>query len=207
MGKPIDMTGHRYGRLQVIEMCGHNKHNQRLWRCMCDCGKTAEVLGFLLRQQQTQSCGCLAKDAIASVNYLHGMAHTAIFKLHHSMMDRCYLKTSHAYKNYGGRGITVCERWHNFENFYTDMGAKPKGMTLERINNHGAYSPDNVRWASYKDQANNRRSNVVLEFAGKRQTMQQWCDELGFKIGTVWARLNRGWSVDRALNEEVRHAG
>jgi hypothetical protein len=206
MGKPIDMTGHRYGRLQVIEMCGHNKHNQRLWRCVCDCGNTTEVLGFLLRQKQTQSCGCLAKDSIASVNYSHGMAHTAIFRVHCSMMDRCYLGTSHAYKNYGARGITVCERWHRFENFYADMGDRPKGMSLERVDNNGPYSPDNVRWASYKDQANNKRNNVILEFEGKRQTMQQWCDELGLKIGTVWARLNRGWSVDRALTEEVRHA-
>lgn len=207
MGKPIDMTGQRYGRLSVIEMAGHNKHRQRLWRCVCDCGNTVEVLGFLLRQEQTQSCGCLQKEAIASVNKKHGMSGTQIFHVHRSMMDRCYMQTSHAYKNYGGRGITVCERWHDFENFYADMGDKPKGMTLERMDNDGPYSPDNVRWASYKDQANNRRSNVVLEFEGKKQTMQQWCDDLGLKIGTVWARLNRGWSVDRALTEEVRHAG
>lgn len=122
-------------------------------------------------------------------------------------MDRCYLRTSSAFKNYGGRGIAVCKRWHDFENFYADMGDKPKGMTLERVDNDGSYTPDNVRWASYKDQANNRRCNVVLEFQGRKQTMQQWSDEMGLKIQTVWARLNRGWSVDRALTEEVRHAG
>lgn len=207
MGKPIDMTGQRYGRLSVIEMAGHNKHRQRLWRCVCDCGETTEVLGFLLRQEQTRSCGCLAREAIANVNKKHGKSGTQIFNVHSAMMDRCYMQTNHAYKNYGGRGITVCGRWHDFENFYADMGDKPKGMTLERIDNHGPYSPDNVRWASYKDQANNRRSNVVLEFQGRKQTMQQWSDEMGLKIQTVWARLNRGWSVDRALTEEVRHAG
>lgn len=207
MGKPIDMTGHRYGRLEVIELAGRNKHNQRLWRCICDCGKTTEVLGFLLRQEQTQSCGCLQKEAIGNLNKTHGKSKTQIWNLYRSMMDRCYLKTSHAYPRYGGRGIQVCERWHSFENFYADMGDKPKGMSLERVDNDGPYSPENVRWASCKDQANNRRSNVILQFQGKSQTMQQWCDELGLKIQTVWARLNRGWSVDRALTEEVRHVG
>ena len=207
MGKPIDMTGQRYGRLSVIEMAGHNKHRQRLWRCVCDCGETTEVIGHLLRYGQTQSCGCLHREAIRNVNKKHGKSKSQIWFMHRSMMDRCYLQTSTAYKNYGGRGITVCKRWHDFENFYADMGDKPKGMTLERIDNDGPYLPDNVCWASYKDQANNRRSNVVLEFQGRKQTMQQWSDEMGLKIQTVWARLNRGWSVDRALTEEVRHAG
>jgi len=207
MGKPIDMTGQRYGRLSVIEMAGHNKHRQRLWRCVCDCGETTEVLGFLLRQEQTQSCGCLQREAIGNVNKKHGKSKSQIWSIHRSMMDRCYLRTSSAFKNYGGRGIAVCKRWHDFENFYADMGDKPKGMTLERVDNDGSYTPDNVRWASYKDQANNRRCNVVLEFQGRKQTMQQWSDEMGLKIQTVWARLNRGWSVDRALTEEVRHAG
>jgi len=111
------------------------------------------------------------------------------------------------YFRYGGRGIQVCDKWHSFDSFYQDMkdGYLP-GLSIDRIDNSQGYSPENCRWATKRDQANNRRSNVVLEFAGRKQTMQQWCDELGLKIGTVWARLNRGWSVDRALTEEVRHA-
>jgi hypothetical protein len=200
MGKPIDMTGQKHGRLTVIEMAGHNKHNQRLWRCVCDCGKDAEVLGFLLRQGQTQSCGCLHREVIASVSKTHGKSKSKIWSIHRSMMDRCYLPTSHAYGHYGGRGIYVCDRWHDFENFYADMGDKPVGMSLDRSDNNGPYSPENVRWANSKDQANNKRSNVVLEYLGRQQTMQQWCDELGLKISTVWARLNLyGYSVDKAL--------
>jgi len=200
MGKPIDMTGNRYGRLSVIEMSGYNNHNQRLWRCVCDCGNESEVIGFLLRQGQTKSCGCLLKESIAAVNYKHGKSKSQIWSIHRSMMDRCYLETSHAYSRYGGRGIDVCERWHDFENFYADMGNKPKGMSLERVDNNKGYFPDNVRWANSKDQANNRRSNVMLELNGKIQTMQQWCDELGLRIGTVWARLNvYGYSVEKAL--------
>jgi homospermidine synthase len=125
------------------------------------------------------------------------------------MIDRCHLPTSHTYNRYGERGISVCERWHNFENFYADMGDKPEGMSLERIDNNGDYCPENVIWATAKQQANNRKSNVVLEHNGKKQTMQQWCDELGLKIGTVWARLNvYGYTVEQALTagRRVRHA-
>lgn len=205
MGKPIDMTGQKHGRLTVIEMAGRNKHNQRLWRCVCDCGKDAEVLGFLLRQGQTQSCGCLHREITANINKTHGKSKSKIWSIHRSMMDRCYLKTSHAYFRYGGRGITVCDRWHDFENFYKDMGDKPDGMSLERTDNNKGYSPDNVRWASAKDQANNTRGNVRLELNGRVQTMQQWCDELGLKIGTVWARLNKyGYSVEKALTKGWR---
>jgi hypothetical protein len=135
----------------------------------------------------------------------HGMTRTPIYGLWHAMMQRCYDKNSHAYNRYGGRGVEVCPRWHQFENFYADMGDKPHGMSMERINNHGHYGPDNVVWATAKSQANNRRSNVVLEHNGKKQTMQQWCDELGLKIGTVWARLNvYGYSVEKALTKGWR---
>jgi len=130
----------------------------------------------------------------------HGMSRAPIYALWHMMHQRCYDTKNHAYGRYGGRGVTVCDRWHTFENFFADMGDKPFGKSLERINNDGDYSPGNVMWADAKEQANNRRSNVVLEHAGKKQTMQQWCDELGLKIGTVWARLNvYGYSVEKSL--------
>lgn len=135
----------------------------------------------------------------------HGKSKSKIWSIHRSMMDRCYLPTSEAYKRYGGRGISVASEWHNFENFYCDMGDKPEGMSLERIDNNGNYCKDNVVWATAKQQCNNRRSNVILEHNGKKQTMQQWCDELGLKIGTVWARLNvYGYSVDKALTKGWR---
>lgn len=121
------------------------------------------------------------------------------------MMQRCYDKNSHAYDRYGARNITVCEKWKKFDGFYKDMGDKPKGMSLERKDVNGNYCPENVIWADAKMQANNRRTNVVLEHNGKKQTMQQWCDELDLKIGTVWARLNiYGYSVEKALTKGWR---
>lgn len=200
MGRFIDLTGERFGRLRVLQRDGCNKHGQVKWWCRCDCGVEKHVLGMCLTRGETQSCGCLHKEKTSEASKTHGMTRTQIYAIWHSMMDRCHLPTSDAYRRYGARGINVCAKWKKFENFYADMGDKPKGKSLERIDNNGDYSPENVIWADAKTQANNRRSNVILEHAGKKQTMQQWCDELGLKIGTVWARLNvYGYSVEKAL--------
>lgn len=158
------------------------------------------MLGMCLRYGTTQSCGCLHREVIGNINRSHGMTGTPMYGLWRGMIQRCYDSNHPAYARYGGRGIKVCQQWHDFAQFYADMGDAPDGMSQERINNDGDYLPENVVWADAKTQANNRRSNVVLEHAGKKQTMQQWCDELGLKIQTVWARLNvYGYSVDRAL--------
>lgn len=206
MGKPIDMAGNKYGRLTVIEMAGHNQHKQRQWRCMCDCGTLVEKTGSDIRNGNTLSCGCLATEFRsqfgALTNKTHGKSNEPVYRIWRSMMDRCYLPTSHAYSRYGGRGITVCGRWHDFENFFADMGHKPDGMSLERTDNDGGYGPSNVQWATAKDQANNRRSTRWIEFRGETKTLAQWCDELGLKVGTVWARLNRdGFTVEAAFTK------
>jgi len=205
MGRYIDLTGEQFGRLRVLGREGMNKHHQLTWMCECECGNRKVVLGFCLRRGDVQSCGCLHKEVTASINKTHGKTRTPIYAIWRGMMQRCFDKNSHAYNRYGGRGVSVSERWQSFENFYADMGDRPAGMSLERIDNDGDYSPENVVWASSKDQANNRRSNVVLEYKGEKKTMQQWADQLGVKIGTLWMRFNRGWSVDRAMTQEVRN--
>lgn len=200
MGRYRDLTGERFGRLRVLQRDGCNKHGQVKWWCRCDCGTEKHVLGMCLSRGETQSCGCLHNEITAKINYKHGMTKTAMYGVWHAMIQRCYDQKSPAYKRYGGRGIGVCSEWHDFEKFYADMGAALQGKSLERLDNEGDYCPDNVVWADAKTQANNRRSNVVLEHNGKKQTMQQWCDELGLKIQTVWARINvYGYSVDKAL--------
>lgn len=205
MGRYIDLTGETFGRLRVLGREGINKHGQLTWACECECGNRKVTLGMLLRNGQVQSCGCLQKEITASINKTHGKAATPIYYIWRSMMDRCHAPKSHAYSRYGGRGINVCERWQSFEDFYADMGDRPEGKSLERIDNNGDYSPENVVWADAKAQANNRRSNVILEHNGEKKTMQQWADQLGVKIQTIWARIDRGWTVDRALTQEVRN--
>ena len=111
------------------------------------------------------------------------------------------------YHRYGGRGIRVCERWLKYENFKADMGEPPEGMTLERIDNNGPYSPENCRWATRTEQNNNTRSNRMLTFRGKTQTIMQWAREIGVSFQVLWYRIARGWSVDRALTTPLQHPG
>lgn len=205
MGLFRDLTGERFGRLLVKHKNGYNKHHQLYWMCECECGNKKNVLGCVLSRGDANSCGCLKKESIAKVNYKHGKTRTPIYAIWHSMMQRCYDKNSHAYSRYGGRGINVCQKWQTFEGFYADMGEKPEGMSLERKDVNGDYSLENVIWATAKEQANNKRNNIILEHLGRKQTMQQWCDELDLKIGTVWARLNKyGYSVEKALTKGWR---
>ena len=121
------------------------------------------------------------------------------------MIARCCNRNARNYHLYGGRGVTVCERWReNFANFLRDMGERPKGCTLDRIDNSRGYEPSNCRWATYEEQANNTRSNRVLVFNGKTQTMTQWEREIGFPKRLIHDRLKRGWTVERALSEPVQ---
>lgn len=192
MGNLIDLTGERFGRLTVLKQAGKNKHRQLQWHCLCDCGSPTIALGFVLRKGEKQSCGCLKRESIAAVNLSHGMSRTPIYRIWRSMLDRCHLPSSHAYSRYGGRGIKVCDRWQDFENFYADMGDRPKGMSLERTDNDGDYCPENVRWASNKEQANNRRANVYYEYGDERLTLAQWAEKGEVSVGTLWSRLKRG---------------
>ena len=204
MGRFIDLTDEQFGRLRVLRVVARNKHNQLMWECECECGETCLALGFVLRRGEKQSCGCLHRETTASINLSHGMTKTPTYAIHHAMMQRCYDKNSHAYGRYGARGINVCEKWQTFEGFYEDMGDRPEGMSLERKDNNGDYCLENVVWAAAKAQANNRRSNRILEHNGRKQTMTQWAEEVGLKPQTLWARLEvSGWSVQKALETAI----
>lgn len=132
-------------------------------------------------------------------NYKHGKANTPIFRIWNQIIQRCRNPNHAFFKRYGGRGIAVCERWQSFENFYTDMGDPPAGLTLERQNNNLGYGPDNCIWATRKAQARNRRTNRILTLNGESMCIAAWCDRLGFHQQTIETRLSRGWSDERAL--------
>lgn len=169
----IDLSGQKFGRLTVIEKAGSTKHGAIKWLCKCDCGNESIVIGDELRKGKTTSCGCYAKEIaretakkhIAGKNKTHGKAGTLIYKEWSEMKRRCNSPKDDNFKNYGGRGIKVCDRWQNsFEAFYEDVSKLPhfgeKGYSLDRINNDGNYEPNNVRWATAKQQANNRRKRI-----------------------------------------------
>ena len=202
-------AGNRYGRLVVIsESCYHVKPSgQRLkkWLCLCDCGNRHIVVGNKLKEGKTKSCGCLRNEVLASgLNKSHGMTNTPTYETWSGMIKRCYNKESNNYTNYGARGISVCEDWLKFDNFYRDMGERPDNASIERIDNNGNYEPRNCRWATMKEQSRNTRSNHIIEFKGERKCVSEWAELLGIKVATLWNRLNQGWCVEKALITPVR---
>lgn len=189
----------RFGRLRIIASAGVNKHDKGLWRCLCDCGKETIVPTGSLRNGHTTSCGCALTERRAIGNPKHGASRKRIYTTWLNMKARCENPLADGYKNYGGRGITVCKRWQSFENFYADMGDPPHLMTIDRINNNGNYEPDNCRWATKHTQSRNKRTNVVVTINGRTMVLKDWCAEYDISPIMVWSRRRRGWSMEDAI--------
>lgn len=197
------LDGQRFGRLVVLWR-GPNKvepsgATRSAWQCRCDCGTGIVVTGHALSKGHTRSCGCLTKEKPIK----HGMARKPIYRVWWMMRQRCENPNFTSFASYGGRGITVCDRWQEFSNFYADMGDPTPGMTLERIDNDKGYNPDNVRWASRLEQAQNRRTNTLLSHAGQTLTLAEWGRVTGLGKQIVTKRFKSGWSPERILTEPV----
>lgn len=193
-----DLTGQRFGKLVAIRISGSVKDNL-VWECSCDCGgRTTSQTRHLVRGKK-KSCGCLGIGRPTE----HGMRGHPVFTSWKGMKRRCLKPNDEKYPMYGGRGITVCERWMKFKNFKEDMFISWfEGGSIERIDNNGNYCPENCRWATNKEQSSNRRSNVMIQYQGQEMTMLQWCEKLGLKYGKIRQRLRiRKWSVERAFTE------
>lgn len=198
MGRPAaDLTGKIFGQLVVIERAPVRDGILR-WRCRCEaCGAQTDVRsGNLRRVGKTKTCGCLRER--------HGASGTPMYNAWCMMRERCSSPNNCQYQHYGGRGISVCERWGSFAAFVEDMGPRPKGHSIDRIDNDGDYEPGNCRWSTSKEQANNRRSNRCVVFKGKRKTLAQWGDETGINWGTIRTRIDLGWTPHKALTTPVR---
>lgn len=154
MGKKLYLSGQKFGRWEVIYYSHKNIRGEKYWNCRCNCGTVKAVSAASLVNKKSVSCGCYHIEQVSS----HGMTLTPTFKSWESMKQRCTNKNSPDYHNYGGRGITVCQRWINsFDNFLHDMGIRPKNMTLDRINVNGSYDPSNCKWSTYSEQNKNQR--------------------------------------------------
>lgn len=157
------MQGMRIDRLTVDSFAGKNKHGAALWNCTCSCGNKVTTVGFYIRQGKVKSCGCLNRDNASAMNKSHGLCmsngdKTDTYKAWAGMNSRCNNPDTPIYARYGGVGIKVCDRWKDFSLFINDMGDKPAGKSLDRIDHKKGYSPDNCRWATNSEQAQNRRT-------------------------------------------------
>ena len=200
--KPIIKVGDKYNRLTAIKFIEMRKEQGQYWLFRCECGieKVLWVQG--VKRGGIKSCGCLNDESFLKRITKHNKSRTNIYRIWCSLRGRCFNKNSKNYKNYGGRGIVVCEEWlgeNGFENFYKDMGNRPEGKSIDRIDNNGNYCPENCRWADIFQQANNKRTNHLLTYNNKTQNVSQWADELGIKYNTLMARLRYGWSIEKAL--------
>lgn len=208
MSKVHDITGQKFNRLTVIGRAENNKYNRAQWKCKCDCGNTIIVSGNALLRENTKSCGCLNYDKLKeSKNKTHGMSNTRIFRIWINMKARCINEKHEAYKDYGGRGICVCEEWKNsFEAFY-DWSIKngySDKLTIDRIDVNGNYEPSNCRWITLKEQQNNKRTNHIITYNGESHTIAQWGEKVGINRKILARRINKGWEVERALTTPVR---
>jgi hypothetical protein len=202
MGKFIDVTGQRFGRLVVTSIYCKGKTSK--WVCQCDCGKTTIVSSQNLRNGHTKSCGCYNSNMTTLRNTRHGQSNTRLYKIWKGIKKRCYNQNSEKYPDYGGRGITVCPEWRDFITFrdWALSNGYGDNLSIDRINVNMNYEPSNCRWATSKEQANNKTDNHVLQFRGVKKTVAEWADVVGIDKRLVYDRISRyGWSVERALTE------
>lgn len=213
-----DLTGKKFGRLTVLHLAQprYSKSGKKIryWHCKCECGNEVDVLNTSLLRNSTQSCGCLHRDLFILSNTKHGACSnrkmTRLYTIWMNMRDRCNNESHHAYMNYGGRGITVCDEWNDdylcFEKWANENGYS-KDLTLDRIDVDGNYEPSNCRWATRKEQANNKRTNRVLTINGETKTLSEWSEISGISVSTIWARMNvYGWDEEHAVFTPLRNS-
>lgn len=194
-----NLVGTKFGKLLVVEEAKRGKFNELRLNCVCDCGNFKNVSRSHLLYGDVASCGCWRNE----FKKIHGLSKSQTYRTWEGIIGRCENENNDRFKDYGGRGITVCEAWKNFEAFYADMGERPKGTSIDRINNNGNYEPKNCRWASSKEQSRNSRKNRMIEFDNKIKCLAEWSELLGINYSTLRKRLSRGWSITKAFTATI----
>lgn len=208
--KTLDLVGKRFGRLTVVEYDSCNQHGKSMWNCRCECGNTCLVRGTRLTSGHTKSCGCYSQDITKVRATTHGLSNTRLYNIWRVMRKRCDYENGANYKHYGAKGIRVCAEWYNFENFrdWAITNGYEDGLTIDRIDNNGNYTPENCRWVDMKAQSRNTSRNKLITFRGETHCMQDWADILGINYRTIQQRINvYGWSAERALTTPIGNNG
>jgi hypothetical protein len=212
----IDVIGHKYGRLTVLKFSHSNRNEKRMFECVCECGRSVTVVLGSLRNGNTTSCGCFRDEEIRKPenhHSTHRLSDNPIYASWNGMINRCYNKNIPRYALYGARGIKVCEFIRaSPHNLHSIVGDRPRGMSMDRKNNNGNYScgqcaeclekgwPMNLRWATQKEQCNNKRTNRLITVGCATKTLAQWSDLSGLKASIIHKRISSGWTPERAIS-------
>lgn len=196
-----DMAGKTFGRLKVIDQYFTGRSGNAYWNCVCECGNKVIVAGRSLRSGHTVSCGCAQLDAVKT----HGLSYHPLYKIWKGIIARCHDGSHPAYDLYGAKGIEVCQAWRDsMQNFIDDMGPRPKGTSIDRLDGTKGYSKDNCQWATMTQQQNNRTNNKWVVYEGMPFNHKQLCNYLGISYGATRQRIHRGKSLDEAFGVSVK---
>ena len=202
--RSVDLTGQKFGRLTVVRF-DHKENGRKYYLCQCDCGNFKIVSNHSLKSGNTKSCGCLHKEILIQRNKdnrIHHPENERLLRIWRAMLHRCYKETDEHYDYYGGRGIKVCDDWHNFETFqeWALANGYADNLTIDRLDGNKDYCPENCSWATMTVQNNHKSDTKWLTYKGKTQSLSDWCRELGLDYFRIKARLNSlGWSVEDAF--------
>ena len=203
MSKLKDLTGQKFGKLTVIERAEKDKRGNVQWLCECECGNKKVVRGYQLTSNKTKSCGCL----VGHNNGVHYKTRTRLFNIWASMKQRCSDKNSNNYKNYGAKGIKVCDEWQNnfvaFSNWAKANGYNDK-LTIDRIDNKKGYEPSNCRWVDMKTQQRNKSNNHLVTINGETKCVAEWCSLYPISPSAVWKRTDKGMDIVTAITKPSR---
>lgn len=198
MGIFQDLSGKRFGKLTAIEVYKKNKNGESIWKCQCDCGNFSNVVCSSLKNGHTTSCGCYKKVCCIT----HNETKTRLHRIWSGIKARCQNKNLPKYNNWGGRGIKMCKEWadsyEKFRDWALSSGYK-ENLTIDRIDNNKWYSPDNCRWATTKQQSNNRRTNHIITFNGQTHTISEWSEIIGVKSSTIQRRITANMPIEKIL--------
>ena len=207
MGKIKDLHNKKFGRLKVIKL-ERIKNNRALWLCRCDCGNMCVKASSNLLSNGTKSCGCIHREQLIERNKTHNYSHTSLYNRWKTMKVRCSDENCVAYKNYGGRGIKVCDEWKNdFMSFYkwAILNGYKEELTIDRINNNGDYEPDNCRWVSRANQNRNFRKNHMITYNNETLCLTDMAKKYNITNKALSYRLQKGWDIEKALTTPMKN--